>query len=94
MSSYFWNLRNLLYLIKGTGKMRIKGVLWHDTGANNPNLKRYVQPSDDAPDRTEWLERLGKNPYNNDWNHAARKAGMNCWILSSRSVKSGALTAL
>ena len=65
---------------KGTGKMRIKGVLWHDTGANNPNLKRYVQPSDDAPDRTEWLERLGKNPYNNDWNHAARKAGMNCWI--------------
>ena len=44
---------------KGTGKMLIKGVLWHDTGANNPNLKRYVQPSDDAPDRTEWLERLG-----------------------------------
>ena len=36
---------------KGTGKMQIKGVLWHDTGANNPNLKRYVQPSDDAPDR-------------------------------------------
>ncbi len=65
---------------KGTGKMQIKGVLWHDTGANNPNLKRYVQPSDDAPDRAEWLERLGKNPYNNDWNHAARKAGMNCWI--------------
>ena len=65
---------------KGTGKMQIKGVLWHDTGANNSNLKRYVQPSDDAPDRAEWLKRLGKNQYNNDWNHAARKAGMNCWI--------------
>ena len=65
---------------RGTGKMKIKGVLWHDTGANNPNLKRYVQPSDDAPDRAEWLERLGKNQYNNDWNHVTRKAGMNCWI--------------
>ena len=41
---------------KGTGKMQIKGVLWHDTGCCNPNLKRYVQPSDDAPDRAEWLE--------------------------------------
>ena len=24
---------------KGTGKMQIKGILWHDTGANNPNLE-------------------------------------------------------
>jgi len=29
---------------KGTRKMNIKGVLWHSTGANNPTLKRYVQP--------------------------------------------------
>ena len=65
---------------KGTGKMQIKGILWHDTGANNPNLKRYVQPSDDASDKEVWLKKLGKNPYNNDWNHAVRKAGMNCWI--------------
>lgn len=65
---------------KGTRKMEIKGVLWHDTGANNPNLKRYVQPSDNAADRAEWLERLGKNAYNNDWNHTDREAGMNCWI--------------
>lgn len=27
---------------KGTKKMSIKGILWHSTGANNPNLKRYV----------------------------------------------------
>ena len=27
---------------KGTSKMAVKGVLWHSTGANNPNLKRYV----------------------------------------------------
>ena len=29
---------------KGTKKMTVKGVLWHSTGANNPTLKRYVQP--------------------------------------------------
>ena len=65
---------------KGTRKMEIKGVLWHDTGANNPNLKRYVQPSDNAADRAEMLALLGKNTYNNDWNHTDREAGMNCWI--------------
>jgi hypothetical protein len=27
---------------KGTKTMEIKGVLWHSTGANNPNLRRYV----------------------------------------------------
>jgi len=27
---------------KGTTTMDILGVLWHSTGANNPNLKRYV----------------------------------------------------
>ena len=31
---------------KGTTKMKIKGVLWHSTGANNPWLKRYVQPTE------------------------------------------------
>lgn len=65
---------------KGTSKMTVKGVLWHSTGANNPTLKRYVQPSDDAADRDAWLELLGKNQYNNDWNHITRQAGLNCWI--------------
>ncbi len=65
---------------KNTRKMNIVGVLWHDTGANNPALKRYVQPSDNACDREEMLAILGKNPYKNDWNHTDRKAGMNCWI--------------
>ena len=65
---------------RGTRKMTVVGVLWHDTGANNPNLKRYVQPSDNASDRAEWLNRLGKNQYNNDWNHIDREAGLNFWI--------------
>ena len=65
---------------KGTRTMEVKGVLFHSTGANNPWLKRYVQPSDNAADRAEWLERLGVNAYHNDWNHIDRQAGLNCWI--------------
>ena len=65
---------------KGTSKMNVKGVLWHSTGANNPNLKRYVQPDDNAPDRAEMLKLLGTNNYKNDWNHIDRQAGLNCWI--------------
>ena len=65
---------------KGTRRFTPKGVLWHSTGANNSNLKRYVQPDDKAPDRAEWLARLGKNQYGNDWNHIDRQAGMNFWI--------------
>lgn len=56
------------------------GVLWHDTGAGNPNLARYVQPSDDAADRKEMIELIGKNAYANDWNHTEVKAGLNAWI--------------
>lgn len=65
---------------KNTTKMTVKGVLWHSTGANNPSLKRYVQPSDNAYDREHLLNLLGKNQYGNDWNHIDRSAGMNCWI--------------
>ena len=65
---------------KGTRTMTVKGVLWHSTGANNPNLKRYVQPSDDAPDRDQMLKLLGVNSNHNDWNHIYREAGLNAWI--------------
>ena len=36
------------------------GVLWHSTGANNPTVKRYVQPSDNASDRDYWLKIIGE----------------------------------
>lgn len=38
-----------------------KGIMVHSTGANNPNLKRYVGPNDGL---------LGENQYNNHWNQA------------------------
>lgn len=65
---------------KDTCKMQVKGVLWHSTGANNPNLKRYVQPSDNDPNKAELLSLLGKNTNGNDWNHVSVQAGLNCWI--------------
>lgn len=70
---------------KETSTMSVKGVLWHSTGANNSNLKRYVQPSDSKPaedtySKSEWLKKLGTNTNKNDWNHISVQAGLNCWI--------------
>lgn len=65
---------------KNTSKMNVKGILWHSTGANNPNIKRYVQPSDNAPDRDEWIKKLGINAYKNDFNHSSVQIGLNAWI--------------
>ena len=65
---------------KGTSKMLIKGILWHSTGANNPWIKRYVQPSDNASDREKMLKLIGVNAYKNDWNHIYHKAGLIAWI--------------
>ena len=39
----------------------VKGIMVHSTGANNPDLKRYVAPDDGL---------LGKNQYGNHWNTA------------------------
>jgi hypothetical protein len=60
--------------------MTVLGVLWHSTGANNPWLKRYVQPSSNDANYSKLMELLGKNQYGNDWNHIERQAGLNCWI--------------
>lgn len=46
---------------KGTSPMEVKGVLWHSTGANNPTLKRYVQPSTDDPNYSYLMSKIGRN---------------------------------
>jgi len=65
---------------KGAPTVKVRGVCWHSTGANNPYLKRYVQPDDNAKDKTELLTMLGINYNKNDWNHIKRSAGVNAWI--------------
>ncbi len=44
------------------------GVMVHSTGANNPNLKRYVQPVSTTPARADLLAQLGTNANGNHWN--------------------------
>ncbi len=44
---------------KAGRKISVKGIMVHSTGANNPDLKRYVGPNDGQ---------LGHNQYNNHWN--------------------------
>lgn len=56
---------------KAGKKITPKGVMWHSTGANNPNIKRYVQPDDG---------KLGDNQYNNDWNRSGTGACVHAFI--------------
>ena len=57
------NLRKLILTnnacYKAGRTIAVKGIMVHSTGANNPNLRRYVGPDDGL---------LGKNQYNNHWN--------------------------
>lgn len=57
------NLKKLIFTnnrcYKAGKTIKPKGIMVHSTGANNPNLKRYVGPDDGL---------LGKNVYGNHWN--------------------------
>ena len=59
--------------------IQVKGIQVHSSGANNPNLRRYVGPDDG---------RLGHNPNNNHWNKPGLDKCANAWIgkLSDGSV--------
>lgn len=48
-----------------------KGVMIHSTGANNPNLKRYVQPN---------VGGIGLNRNSNSWNKAGLKKCVHAFI--------------
>ena len=76
---------------KDTRQMQVKGVLWHSTGANNPWLCRYVQPTDGSPNYDEAIKKLGKNKYGNDWNHTYVDAGLNwgCYYGVNGSCNNG-----
>jgi len=53
---------------KTGAKIRPKGVMVHSTGANNPMLRRYVQPVATTPEKDELLWQLGVNRNGNHWN--------------------------
>lgn len=57
-----------------------RGVMVHSTGANNPNLKRYVQPLAGAADYDNLTALLGVNQNHNDWNRAGVGACVHAFI--------------
>lgn len=57
--------------VAGTNRYKMTkpvGIVVHDEGTSNPWLKRYVQPSENDPNRDELQKLLGENKYNNSWN--------------------------
>ncbi len=64
------------------------GIVVHSTGANNPNIKRYCQPSDNDVSRDELLSVIGVNKYNNHWNKNSSGKSVHYFIgkLASGSV--------
>ena len=57
-----------------------KGVMVHSTGADNPNLKRYVQPLAGDADYAALLAALGANGEQSDWNRAGTGACVHAFI--------------
>ena len=68
-------------------------IVVHSSGANNPTLKRYIQPAirqtkgmaqlfpeQRSMNYYQMLSLLGTNEYANDWNRASQKYGMHAWI--------------
>ena len=50
------------------------GIVVHSTGAINPYLKRYVQPSKNDPKYSSLIQIIGKNANGNHWNGDVKKA--------------------
>lgn len=67
------NLYELLLIkndcYKANKKITVKGIMVHSTGANNPNLRRYVGPDDGL---------LGVNTNNNHWNQPLPDGQQKC----------------
>lgn len=63
---------------KSAKKMTPKGIVVHSTGANNPNLRRYVAPDDGV---------IGKNDYNNDFNRSGVDVCVHAFIGKDKNGK-------
>ena len=67
---------------KGTKMKNLQptGIVVHSTGANNPYLKRYVQPLKTDANYKEIMKDLGVNSYGNHWNEPGRNACVHAFI--------------
>ena len=60
--------------------IRPKGVVVHSTGANNPTIKRYVQPLESNPEYNNLINVIGYNKNANDWNRSGTNACVHGFI--------------
>ena len=77
----------------GSGRISPQGIVVHSTGANNPELRRYVNPVRGqkdgmgclVPKQEDWsyykaLQKIGTNQYGNHWNDPEQPYGVHAWI--------------
>ena len=80
------NLRKLILTkndcYKAGKKIKVKGIMVHSTGANNPYLRRYVGPDDGL---------LGHNPYGNHWNQPRPDGQQKCVHAFIGRLKDGSI---
>lgn len=57
-----------------------KGVMIHSTGADNPMLRRYVQPAREDVNYAGLRNKLGRNPNGNHWNRQGLNACVHGFI--------------
>lgn len=65
---------------KAGAAMAPKGVMVHSTGANNPMLRRYVQPAGGDTDYAGLMNKLGVNPNGNHWNRGGLDVCVHAFI--------------
>uniref|UniRef100_A0AAU8B8Q2 PGrP protein n=1 Tax=Dulem virus 33 TaxID=3145751 RepID=A0AAU8B8Q2_9CAUD len=65
---------------KANQRITPKGVMVHSTGANNPTLKRYVQPLKGDADYDALMAQLGTNTNANSWNRSGTNACVHAFI--------------
>ena len=80
------NLRKLILTknncYKAGKKIKVKGIMVHSTGANNPYLRRYVGPDDGL---------LGQNKYGNHWNQPRPDGQQKCVHAFIGKLKDGTI---
>ncbi len=75
-------------------KASMTGIVVHSTGANNPYIKRYVQPSDNDPDKASLLQKIGTNRYGNSWNRPSVNKSTHFFIGRLDNGKIGTIQTL
>ena len=71
-------IENACYKSKAT--IIPKGIMVHSTGANNTNLKRYVQPIPGQENYTKLVSALGFNGNYNSWNRSGLEVCVHAFI--------------